>query len=92
MASHASAEKRHRRDQKHRLLNRQHRSRLRTQVKKFRTAVESGEVDLARGMLNATLAVVDRTAKLGIIHDNTASRTKSRLTRAFQRLESGAAA
>ncbi len=85
MASHASAEKKYRRDVRARERNRQHRSRLRTQVKKFRKAVDSGDLDAARSMLPATLSLVDRTAKLGVIHDNTAARTKSRLTKAVAR-------
>jgi small subunit ribosomal protein S20 len=90
MASHDSAIKKHRRDQKRRLLNRQHRSRLRTQIKKMRAALDAGNADAARGLLSETLSIVDRTAKLGVIHDNTAARTKSRLTRALARLTAGA--
>ena len=33
--------------------------------------------------------LVDRTAKLGVIHDNAAARTKSRITRAVNRAASG---
>ena len=39
MASHKSALKKYRQDEKRRVRNRQHLSRLRTQIKKFRKAV-----------------------------------------------------
>jgi small subunit ribosomal protein S20 len=86
MASHTSALKKHRQDEKRRVLNRQHASRLRTQVKKFRKAVASGDEKAARELLPETLSLVDRTAKLGILHDNAAARTKSRATRAVNKL------
>ena len=89
MANHASALKKHRRDEKRRLLNRQHRSRVRTQVKKMRRALASGDAEAARALMPETASILDRTAKLGVIHDNTASRTKARLARALQSLTAG---
>ena len=86
MANHKSALKRHRQNQKRRLRNRNHRSRMRTAVKAYRRAVEAGDADTSRGLLSSTLALVDRTAKLGAIHGNAASRTKSRLARALNKL------
>ena len=86
MASHDSAIKKHRQDEKHRVRNRQHLSRLRTQLKRVRKAIESGEVDTAGAMLDETLSIVDRGAKLGVIHDNVAARTKSRLNIAVNKL------
>jgi small subunit ribosomal protein S20 len=88
MADHKSALKEHRQSVKQRLRNRAHRSRMRTAVKSLRRALEAGDADTARGLLPTTLALVDRTAKLGAIHDNAAARTKSRLTRAVSRLGS----
>ena len=89
MATHKSAIKKHRQSLDRRLRNRQHRSRLRGRIKVFRKAIEAGDVETARGMLPSTLSLVDRTAKLGVIHDNAAARTKSRLTRAVNRAGSG---
>jgi small subunit ribosomal protein S20 len=86
MANHKSALKAHRQSVKRRLHNRTHRSRMRTAVKKLRRAVTAGDVDSARDLLPATLALVDNTSKLGAIHDNAAARTKSRLTRAVNKL------
>ena len=86
MANHKSALKQHRQNQKRRLRNRNHRSRMRTAVKAYRRAVDSGDLDASRGLLASTLAMVDRTAKLGAIHGNAAARTKSRLARALNKL------
>ena len=87
MASHASALKKNRQDIKRRLRNRSHATRLRSQLKKLRVALQSGDAALASGMLNETVALVDRTAKHGVIHKNAASRTKSRLSRALAKVK-----
>ncbi len=86
MANHKSAVKHHRQSQVRRLLNRSHRSRMRTAVKRLRLALAAGEGETARSLLPGTLALVDRTVKHGAIHDNAAARTKSRLTRAVAKL------
>ena len=83
MANHKSAIKEHRQSLARRERNRFQRARLRTLVKKYRTAIEAGELDVAREMLPSTLSLVDRVAKLGAIAGNAADRTKSRLTRAL---------
>ena len=82
MANHKSALKQYRQSVKRRIRNRANRSRMRTAVKRFRQLVAS-DVDAARNELPATLGLIDRTARLGGIHDNAAARTKSRLTRAL---------
>ncbi len=70
------------------MRNKHHRTGLRTKIKRIRKAIEAGDVETARGLLAATLSLIDRTAKLGIIHDNAAARTKSRITRAVNRAAS----
>ena len=86
MAQHKSALKEHRRSRERRLRNRWNRARLRTAIKSFRTAVAEGDADKARSLLPSTLSLLDRVAKLGAIHTNAASRTKSRLTLAVNKL------
>lgn len=86
MANHDSAVKKNRADARRRQRNRNHVSRLRTHVKKLRAAIAAGDATTARGLLDETLSMVDRTARLGVIHDNTASRTKSRLARAVGKI------
>jgi small subunit ribosomal protein S20 len=56
---------------------------MRTAIKQFRALVAAGNLDEARSTLPAMLSLIDRTARLGSIHDNAAARTKSRLTRAL---------
>ena len=87
MASHASALKKNRQDQKRRIRNRAHASRLRTQMKKISQALQSGDAAAAAGMMTETVALVDRTAKHRVIHRNAASRTKSRLARALAKIQ-----
>jgi len=87
MASHASAIKKNKQDIKRRLRNRMHVSRLRTQIKKARKALDSGDSASAAGIMRETLALVDRGAKHGILHRNAAARTKSRLTKALAKVQ-----
>ncbi|HYU33971.1 MAG TPA: 30S ribosomal protein S20 [Thermoanaerobaculia bacterium] len=79
MANTKSAEKRNRQSEERRVRNRADRSRLRTAIKKLRSAVESGDASLAQELLPGTLSIIDKTAQKGVIHDNAAARYKSRL-------------
>lgn len=81
MANNPSAEKRHRQSIVRRDRNRSRISRLRSQIKKVRLAVEAGDKATAEQLLPETLGLIDRTAQKGAIHPNAAARRKSRLTR-----------
>jgi small subunit ribosomal protein S20 len=70
-----------RRSLRNRAVNRHNLSRLKTQIKKLRAAIASGDAAAARGLLPATVGEIDRAAKKGVIHDNAAARYKSRLAR-----------
>ena len=74
-----SALKAHRQNVKRREQNQQQRSELRTALKKIRATIEAKDLDGARKTLSATVSIVDKMAKKGIIHRNTAARYKSRL-------------
>jgi small subunit ribosomal protein S20 len=50
-------------------------------VKKLRSAIEAGDAETASKLLPGTVAGVDKAARKGVIHDNAAHRTKSRLAR-----------
>ena len=76
-----SAIKRMRQDRVRRVLNRSRRSEMRTQIKRFRRLVAGGQIDEARSLLPAVFSVIDRTARKGSIHRNTAARYKSRLAK-----------
>jgi small subunit ribosomal protein S20 len=80
MPNHKSAEKRVRQNEKRRLVNRSNRSRLRTQIKKLRAALLSGDAQQTRELLEPTIALIDKSVNKGVLHKNTAARYKSRLT------------
>ena len=70
MANHKSAVKEHRQSLQRRLNNRGHRSTLRSQIKRYRQALDSGDTEAARGMLSETLSMVDRSARHGAIEND----------------------
>ena len=80
MANHKSAEKRIRQNEKRRLVNRQNRSAMRTEIKKLRSALALGDVAKAQEVLPAIVSVIDRSVQKGVLHRNAAARYKSRLT------------
>jgi small subunit ribosomal protein S20 len=65
--------------------NRQMRSTLRTALKAIRAKLDDKDVDGAKAALSKTVSIVDRMAKTGIIHRNTAGRYKSRLASHVER-------
>jgi small subunit ribosomal protein S20 len=81
MANHKSAEKRVRQNAKRKEINRSNRSKLRTSIKKLRTAVAGSDKAGSTELLNPTISLIDKAVNKGIIHKNTAARYKSRLTR-----------
>jgi small subunit ribosomal protein S20 len=78
-----SAEKRVRTSANRTLRNVSIKSALRTTIKKFETALAQSNIEQARLVLTIATRALDKAATKGIIHRNTASRKKSRLTRRF---------
>lgn len=78
MPQHTSAAKRVRQNKKISTRNAQARSTMRSAIKDVRTASNKEE---AYSALTRAFSVIDKTAKRGLIHRNTAARYKSRLTR-----------
>ena len=87
MANKKSALKRMRQNEKKRLHNRLFRGRARTEVKKARLAIDSGDVELARTATQTAIVALDKAASKGKIHKNNASRRKSRLMKHLAALE-----
>jgi small subunit ribosomal protein S20 len=79
VATHASALKAHRQSLVHRERNRQYRSQLRSTLKQIRVAIAK-DTAAAKKQLSHAVSLIDKMAGKGIIHRNTASRYKSRLT------------
>jgi small subunit ribosomal protein S20 len=80
MPNHKSAEKRVRQNEKRNAINTSNKSRLRTQIKKLRTALAAGDKSQTQELLNPTISIIDKAVNKGILHKNTAARYKSRLT------------
>ena len=76
-----SAKKRMRQNEIRRVRNRGRRTRLRSVVRKLNEAIAVGDPEAVKSCWSDTQALLDHTARLGIIHRNTAARTKSRLSR-----------
>ncbi len=75
------AAKRMRRDEKRRLRNRYHLSRMRTYIKKFRKLVEEKKLEEAQAFLPEVISIIYHTASKGVIHKREAARRASRLTK-----------
>ena len=86
MATHKSAIKRIRQNEKRRLHNRMYRNRARTLVKKARAAIESGDVEEAQRATMIAVRDLDKLASRGIVHKRNAARRKSRLTKQMMAL------
>jgi small subunit ribosomal protein S20 len=92
MAHSASAEKRNRQNAKCRTRNRTRNSSALTAEKRFRAAVASKNLDEAGKLLSAAVSLLDKSAKTGTLHKNTASRKKSRLAQHLAKARVAAAA
>ncbi len=80
MANHFSALKRARQTTKRTATNRSNSSQLRTALRKLRQTLQSGDAKQAKEAFGSTISMIDKAAKKGVIHKNTAARYKSRLS------------
>lgn len=87
MPNSESAKKRLRQSEVRNARNRSTRSSLRTQVRKLRAAVTAGSVEESESALRLATKKLDQAASKGVIHKNTASRTKARLSKAVKVLK-----
>lgn len=78
MASHKSAKKRIRTNEKKKQVNKIAESKIKTAVKK---ALASDDADVAEKLYKDAVAILDRGANKNKIHLNTASRKKAALTK-----------
>ncbi len=82
MANHKSAAKRAKQNEVRRIRNKSTRSSMNTAVKKVRTATEEGAENTS-DLLNDAKSLIAKAAKKGVIHQNTAARKISRLTKSI---------
>jgi small subunit ribosomal protein S20 len=74
-----------------RMWNRANRTRVRTLMKRLRTAVTASDAIAAGNLLQPTLSAIDRAISKGVLHENTGNRYKSRLALAHNGLKANAA-
>ena len=86
MANHKSALKRIRQNEKRRIRNRRIRSGMRTVIKAFRSAVDSGDPEVAREKFTAAERSLRKAAGKGVIPRAHANRRVSRLARSLNAL------
>ena len=67
-------------------VNRANRTRVRTLMKRLRTAIGAADATAAGNLLHATMSAIDRAITKGVLHENTGNRYKSRLTLALNAL------
>jgi small subunit ribosomal protein S20 len=65
--------------------NAAYRSMMKTAIRRFENALKADDLDVAREELTKAIRTIDRIETKGVIHKNTASRKKSRLTKALNR-------
>ena len=86
MPNHKSAKKRVRQSEKRRTINRGHRTKVRTYIKKLRGVIDSGDKQQIDQILPEAISVIDKSIQKGVLHANAAARYKSRLTASANRL------
>jgi len=82
VANHKQAEKRNKQRIKRRQRNLMHLSKMRTYMKKVRSALAAEDSEAAKTGLPVAIKAIDRAVSKGVIHRNTGSRYISRLTAA----------
>ncbi|ABF42547.1 SSU ribosomal protein S20P [Candidatus Koribacter versatilis Ellin345] len=80
MANHYSALKRARQTETRTARNRANTSRMRTQLRALRTAIAGGDAAQVKTEFSGTVSLLDKAVQKGVLHKNTASRYKARLS------------
>jgi len=73
-------------------VNRANRTRVRTMMRRLRTAITAKDATAAGNLLHPTMSAIDRAITKGVLHENTGNRYKSRLALAHNGLKAKAAA
>ena len=82
-----SAAKAMRKSARRRAYNQTTKTKFRAAIKDLKKAIESAEKAKSVEALQKAFATLDKAAKKGVIHKNQASRKKSRLARAVNKLK-----
>ena len=81
MATHKSAEKRMRQNEKRRMHNASIKTHVKTRIKEVLSAVEEKDQEKSREALLSATKIIDAAASKGVLHKNNAARKISRLTK-----------
>jgi small subunit ribosomal protein S20 len=73
-------------NEKRRVRNKSVRSSVRTAVRKFREAAESGDVEQAATLQRAASRALDKAASKGVLHKNQAANRKSAMAKRISSL------
>jgi len=79
--------KRVRQNAKSKTINRARKSQVKTQIKRFQEALESGDVQAASEKYRLVVKKLDKTAAKSTMHKKTAARKKSRLAKQLNSLK-----
>jgi small subunit ribosomal protein S20 len=90
LANTKSAKKAMRSNERRRLRNRIHIGRARTEVKKARKAIETGDATTAGEAIRSASKWLDHAASKGSIHKNNAARRKGRLMKQLAKMQAQA--
>ena len=74
-------------NEKRRLRNKSVRSATRTEIRKFREAVESGDKAAAEAQLRVASRKLDKAVTKGVFHRNSAANKKSNMARALNKMD-----
>src|SRR5580693_2696610 len=72
-------------------VNRANRTRVRTMMRRLRTAIDAGDATASGNLLQPTMSAIDQAITKGVLHENTGNRYKSRLSLAHNGLKAKAA-
>jgi small subunit ribosomal protein S20 len=79
--------KRNKQNEKAHMRNKATKSALRTHVRKFREAVEGGNIDEATEALRVASRQLDKAVSKGVIHKNAAANRKSAIAKRLAELQ-----
>lgn len=83
MAKSKTPAKRARKAEENRLRNKAFKSKLKTAIKKYESALQEENQEAARDNLLQVTSLIDKSVNKGVLHKNTAARRKSSLVKKF---------
>lgn len=87
----SSQEKRHRQSIKRHARNKAAKSRIKTEMKKVRAIIESGDMATAESQLRLVMGLLHKAGRKRVLHPNTAARRIGKLARLVYQHKSTAA-